>query len=312
MEYRKLGQNGPKIPVIGFGGWPIGGGMGSVSEDTAMNTVREALDRGYTLIDTAQYYKSSEERIGKVIQEYDRDKLFITSKVSEDMSAEGVRRAFENSLIKLKVDYLDLYQIHWRDKNVPVEETLDAIEKFQSQGKIRYIGVSNFTVEQLEGAMNHAPIVSNQINYNLFLRTPEERLFPFCKKHGIGLMVHSTLAKGLLTGKYTLNYRFDSEDERSRFDQYQGETLNRYLAASNELKEFAAEKGWTLIQTAIAWVLRRDEVSTTLVGMKDPSEVEAPYSAADLRLNKEEIERIEDILKKHALENLSPFDWQIV
>lgn len=312
MEYRKLGQNGPKVPVIGFGGWPIGGGMGSVSEDTAMNTVREALDRGYTLIDTAQYYKSSEERIGKVIQEYDREKLFITSKVSEDMSAEGVRKAFENSLMKLKVDYLDLYQIHWWDKKVPVEETLDAIEKFQSQGKIRYIGVSNFTVEQLEAAMNHAPIVSNQINYNLFLRTPEERLFPFCKQHGIGLMVHSTLAKGLLTGKYTLNYRFDAEDERSRFDQYQGEHLNRYLAASNELKEFAAEKGWTLIQTAIAWTLRRDEVSTTLVGMKDPSEVEEPFSAADLRLSNKEIERIEEILKKHALENLSPFDWQIV
>jgi aryl-alcohol dehydrogenase-like predicted oxidoreductase len=312
MQYRRLGQNGPEIPVIGFGGWPIGEGMGSVDEKTALRTVRAALEQGLTLIDTAQAYKSSETRIGKVIKDYDRDHLFVATKVSFDMNSDGVEKALENSLRSLGSDYVDLYQVHWWNEEPPVEETLEAMVKLQEQGKIRYIGVSNFTVDQMKRALKVAPVISNQINYNMFLRTAEQQLIPFCKEKGIGIMVHSTLAKGFLAGKYTREHTFSSDDERSEFSQYQGEVFHKYLDAVDDLKEIAAEKGWTLIELAIAWVLRNEEVTTALVGMKKPEQIEVPLKGGDRVLTGEDQTRIEAVLDKHNLENLSPFGWQIV
>ena len=313
MRYRTLGKKGPEIPVVGFGGWPIGEGMGHVDEKTAVETVREALDRGLTLIDTAQYYQSSEGRIGQVLQKSGyREKCFLATKVSFDFSKKGVQNAFENSLRELKTDYVDLFQVHLWDPSTPIEETLEAITELKEQGKIGYIGVSNFRVDQLKRALAAAPVVSNQINYNMFLRTPEKELFPFCKEHGVGIMVHSTLAKGYLSGKYDRNYRFPPDDERSGFAQYQGDNFNRYLDAVEDLKSIAGEKGWSLIELAIAWALRKPEVTTALVGIKKPSHIDKPLKAGDRSLSGADVEMIEAVLKKHDLENLAPFESQIV
>jgi aryl-alcohol dehydrogenase-like predicted oxidoreductase len=313
MQHRKLGKNGPEIPVVGFGGWPIGEGMGHVDEATALETVQAALDRGLTLIDTAQYYKSSEGRIGKILTKSGyREKCFLATKVSFDYSRSGVKTAFENSLRELKTDYIDLYQIHMWDETVPVEETLEAMTELQERGKIKYIGVSNFRVEHLRRALKAAPIVSNQINYNMFLRTPERELFPFCKENGIGIMVHSTLAKGYLSGKYDRNYRFPADDERSTFRQYQGKDFDRYMDAVKDLQDIAREKDWSLIELAIAWSLRKPEVSTALVGIKNPAQIDAPLAAGDRTLTLEDIAKIDAVLQKHDLENLAPFESQIV
>ena len=313
MQHRKLGKNGPEVPVVGFGGWPIGEGMGHVDEATALATVQAALDRGLTLIDTAQYYKSSEERIGKILQQGGyREKSFLATKVSFDYTRNGVMKAFENSLRELKTDYIDLYQIHMWDETVPVEETLETMMELREQGKINYIGVSNFRVEHLRRALKTAPVVSNQINYNMFLRTPEQELFPFCKENGIGIMVHSTLAKGYLSGKYDRNYRFPADDERSTFRQYQGKDFDRYLDAIKDLQDIAREKDWTLIELAVAWSLRKPEVSTALVGIKKPSHIDAPLAAGDRTLALEDIAKIDAVLEKHGLENLAPFESQIV
>lgn len=313
MEYRKLGKNGPEIPVVGFGGWPIGEGMGHVDEKAAVETVREALDRGLVLIDTAQYYQSSEGRIGKVLQTSGyREKCFLATKVSFDFSKKGVQKAFENSLRELQTDYVDLYQIHMWDPSTPIEETLEAMMDLKEQGKIKYIGVSNFRADQLKRALEAAPVVSNQINYNMFLRNPEKELFPFCREHGVGIMVHSTLAKGYLSGKYDRNHRFPPDDERSGFAQYQGETFSRYLDAVEDLKSIAGEKGWSLIELAIAWALRKPEVTTALVGIKKPSHIDEPLLAGDRSLGTEDIEKIDGVLKRHNLENLAPFESQIV
>lgn len=312
MQYRKLGKDGPEIPVVGFGGWPIGEGMGHVNEETALETVRTALEKGLVLIDTAQYYKSSENRIGKVLRQVGRDKCFLATKVSFNFTRQGVVKAFENSLRELQTDYIDLYQVHMWDPDTPIEETLEAMGELKEQGKVRYIGVSNFRVEQLDRALQAAPIVSNQINYNMFLRTPEKGLFPFCKEHGVGIMAHSTLAKGYLSGKYDRTHRFPPDDERSEFEQYRGERFLRYLDAVADLKDIADEKGWSLIELAIAWVLRRREVSTALVGIKKPSHVEKPLQAGDRSLRTEDIAKIDALLEKHDLENLAPFASQIV
>ncbi len=313
MQHRKLGKNGPEIPIVGFGGWPIGEGMGHVDEATALETVQAALDRGLTLIDTAQYYKSSEGRIGKILKKSGyREKCFLATKVSFDYSRSGVTTAFENSLRELKTDYIDLYQIHMWDETVPVEETLEAMTELQERGKIKYIGVSNFRVEHLRRALKAAPIVSNQINYNMFLRTPERELFPFCKENGIGIMVHSTLAKGYLSGKYDRNHQFPADDERSNFKQYQGDDFYRYLDAIKDLQDIAREKDWPLIELAIAWSLRKPEVSTALVGIKNPAQIDAPLAAGDRTLALEDIAKIDAVLQKHDLENLAPFESQIV
>ena len=313
MQYRKLGKNGPEVPVVGFGGWPIGEGMGHVDEATALEAVQAALDRGLTLIDTAQYYKSSEERIGKILRQSKyREKCFLATKVSFDYSRKGVRQAFENSLQQLKTDYVDLYQVHFWDGSVPIEETLEVMAELQEKGKIKYIGVSNFRVEQLERAMKTAPITSNQINYNMFLRNPEKELFPFCKENGVGIMVHSTLAKGYLSGKYDRNHQFPSDDERSEFKQYQGSDFDRYMDAVEDLKDIAREKSCSLVELAIAWALRKTEVSTALVGIKKASHIDAPLAAGDRNLALEDIAKIDAVLEKHGLENLSPFEWQIV
>jgi aryl-alcohol dehydrogenase-like predicted oxidoreductase len=312
MQYRELGKDGPEIPAVGFGGWPIGGGMGAVGEEEAIRSVRGALEQGMSFIDTAQAYKSSQERIGKALEGIDRERYFLATKVSFDMSAEGVRKAMEESLRSLGVEYVDLYQVHWWDDSVPIEETLEAILKLQEEGKLRHIGVSNFTVKQMKRALKTAPFVSNQINYNIFLRTPEKELFPFCREQGIGILVHSTLAKGFLSGKFTRGHRFDPDDERSRFSQYQGREYLRYLDAVEELKSLAAEKGWTIIELAIAWALRIEEVSAALVGISEPQQLEEPARAGDLTLSEEDAARVDEVLGRFDLDPLSPFDWQIV
>ena len=264
MHERRLGTNGPEIPVVGFGGWPIGGGMGTVDEETAVRTVREAIEQGITLIDTAEAYRTSESRIGKALKGIDRERYVL------------------------------------------------ATNNFREKGKLKHIGVSNFRVEHMERALKVAPIVSNQINYNMFLRTPEKALIPFCSKHGVGIMVHSTLAKGFLAGKYSRSHRFASDDERSEFAQYKGETFNRYIDAVDELKAVAVDKEWTLIELAIAWVLRNREVTTALIGIKNPGQIEAPRKAGDRTLTAEDLARIEEILSRHNLEKLAPFEAQIV
>ncbi|MFW6137973.1 MAG: aldo/keto reductase [Spirochaetota bacterium] len=312
MKYKKLGKNGPDVPVIGLGAWPIGGGMGSIDERTAVKTVQAAIDRGITLIDTAQGYLESEQIIGKALRNGYRERCFLATKVSQDFSARGIEYALNRSLKLLGVEYVDLYQVHRWDPEYPIEETMETISRFQKQGKIRYVGVSNFQVDQLQQASHLAPVVSNQVNYNLFLRSIEKHMVPWCRRHGIGLMVHSTLGKGILAGKYSRNHRFSEDDERSQFAQYHGENLKRYLDAVDDLKQLASGRNAGIVEFAVAWVLRLPEVSCALVGAKNPGHLEAPAKAAEITLTQEELDQVERILASHNLEELAPFKSQIV
>jgi len=296
MEKRQLSKNGPMVPVLGFGAWPIGGGMGNVDEKTAIATVQAAIEGGITLIDTAQYYRTSEEIVGKAIKGR-RDNVFLATKVSFDYSKQGIMKAMEDSLRKLQVDYVDLYQIHGWNPKYPIEESMATMAELQRQGKTHYIGVSNFNKDQMQRALQTAWFHSNQPRYNMLDREIEGEDLPFAKETGIGILAHSPLAKGLLTGRYTPGHRFPPDDERSRSPRFQGETFTRYLAVAERLKkEIAQPRGVTLVQLAVAWTLRDPGVTVCLVGAKNPEQLVEHVGAQGWQLSEEDVTRIDEIL----------------
>lgn len=298
METRQLGKDGPQVTVLGLGTWPLGGGMGQVDEQTAIRTVRTAIDHGIQLIDTAQGYLAAETLLGKALRDGYRERCFLATKVSGDFSREGTRLALENSLKMLDVDFVDLYQIHWWDSSYPMEESIEEMARLQEQGKTRFTGVSNFNAGQMEQALRVARFQSSQPGYNMLDREIEAVDIPFCELEGIGILAHSPLAKGLLTGKYSPDDQFAPDDERSGFSRFQGETFRRYLALADELKTIAQEKGLTLAQLAVAWILRLPAISCVLVGAKNPAQVLEHLGASGVSFSDDELYRIEAILEK--------------
>jgi aryl-alcohol dehydrogenase-like predicted oxidoreductase len=296
MEHRRLGKDGAPVAVLGFGAWPIGGGMGHVDEQRAIATIRAAIDNGITLIDTAQAYRTSESIIGKALKDGYRARCFLATKVSGNYSRQAILAAMENSLRALDVAEVDLYQIHGWNPQYPIEESMETMAQLQKEGKTRYIGVSNFNANQMRQALQVARFQSNQPRYNMFDRQIEAEDIPFCEREGIGILAHSPLAKGLLGGKYTSDTRFPDDDERSRMLRFQGETFARYLTVANRLKAVAQDKGISLVQLAIAWQLRLPAITCVLVGAKSPAQVEEHGKAAEVRFSDDELARIEAIL----------------
>ena len=296
MEMRKLGRFGDKVSVVGLGAWPIGGGMGRVDEKLAIETVHAAIDNGITLIDTAQGYKSSEETIGKSLAGGRRNRVFLATKASFDFSRGGIRAAIENSLRMLQTDHVDLYQIHSWNPRYPIEESMEEMLRLQREGKTRFIGISNFNVEQTAAAAAVGTVDSTQPVYNMFDREIEEGLLPHCEREGIGVLAHSIFAKGLLTGKYSPESRFADDDERSSMARFSGRLFRNYLGRTERLKGVAAELGVSLVQLSIAWVLRTPAVTCALAGAKSPSQVAEQARGAEVSLSDELLRQIEAIL----------------
>ena len=297
MQHRQLGKNGPQIPVIGLGAWPIGGGMGALDEEAIHTTVRRAIDSGITLIDTAQAYRTSETSLGRALKDGYRERCFLATKVSGDYSRDGIRAAVENSLNQLQVDHIDLYQIHGWNPQYALDETMETMARIQEEGKTRYIGVSNYNAGQMAQALQTAPFHSNQPRYNLFDRDIEAEDMPFCRRQGIGILAHSPLAKGLLTGRYRPGHSFPDGDERAGFPRFQGELFERYLAAAQRLEEIARDKGLNLVQLAIAWLLRDPAVTCVLVGAKNPEQAGEHLGAVGVDFADDELARIDAILR---------------
>ena len=296
MEHRQLGRDGPQVSVLGLGAWPLGGGMGQVDERTAVDTIRAAIDSGVTLVDTAQAYRTSETTLGKALKGGYRERCFLATKVSGDYSRAGILSAIDDSLRALDVEAVDLYQIHSWDDRYPIQESMETLAEVQAAGKARYLGVSNFDAEQMRQALQTARFHANQPRYNLFDREIERDDIPFCEQHGIGLLAHSPLAKGLLTGKYAPGYRFPDDDERTRMPRFQGDTFTRYLEVAKSLETVAHDKGLSLTQLAVAWLLRLPAVTCVLVGAKSPAQVEEHLGAVGVRFSDDELSRIDDML----------------
>jgi aryl-alcohol dehydrogenase-like predicted oxidoreductase len=299
MQHRQLGQEGPLVPVIGFGAWPIGGGMGTVDERQAIRTLHHALDQGVTLIDTAEAYRSSEELIGRALATWSgsRDNVFLATKVrSEDLSSAHVAEAVERSLRLLGVETIDLLQAHGWDAHHPIEETMDAFDRLQRAGKVRFIGVSNFNVSQMQAAWTRLRFQSLQPPYNLFDRDIEAEILPHCERQGIGVLAHSPLAKGLLTGQYRAGHVFASDDERSTMRRFQGDDFRHVTARAETLNVWAQARGHSLVELAIAWVLAHPAVTVCLCGAKSPEQVDDHIRAASWQLNDEDRRDVERLL----------------
>lgn len=315
MELKKLGNTGESISIIGLGTWQLAGMMGAVDRSQSTALIRKAIDSGITFIDCAEMYGDSEQLLGRALADGYRDRCFLATKVSRDFSAGGVRRALENSLKALKTDRIDLYQIHRYDPETPIEETLEAMAEAQQKGLIRYCGVSNFNREQLQRAAQVLPVVSDQINYNALNRSPEKQLLDYCRREKIAVIAHSSLAKGLLCGKYAPEHTFAADDERSGFVGYSGRLFARYLAAVDELEMVARDYGLDIVKAAIAWLLAREEVTSVLIGPKSITQLEesAGVDQAVTRQRMSEMRgRMNEILDSRNLPALCPFPDQLV
>jgi aryl-alcohol dehydrogenase-like predicted oxidoreductase len=297
MQYRQLGRDGPRVSAIGLGLWPLVGGLGRIKEKDAVATIRYALDSGINLVDAAQSYENSEELLGKALKDGYRARCFIATKVSWKYSRADVEAAIASSLRKLRVDYVDLYQVHgWWDHKYPIEETMEAMARVREQGKARFIGVSNFNAEQVKRTLTITPFQSDQILYNMLRREKEVEDIPYCEAQGVGIIAHTAMAHGLLSGHLKPDQKFAKDDYRSRLDRFSGETYVQCLRVVGRLEEVARQKGIGLVQLALAWILRKDAVSCLLAGAKRPRQIDEQLNAPGTTFSNEELARIASIL----------------
>lgn len=299
MDSRPLGIakdiRGPQVSLLCLGAWPIGGGMGALPDDQAIATVHAALDAGMTFIDTAEGYRTSESVLGKALRGR-RHEAFLATKLSGDHSPEHIAQAIENSLASLRTDYVDLYQLHSPRPEWPIADTMAGLLKLREQGKIRYIGISNFSAGQHREAVSHGPVVSSQPRYNMLFREAEQDVLPACLELGIGVIAHSPLAKGILTGKYRPGHKFPDDDERSDHFVFREGRPERAWEVVPALQSWAGDHGRDLVQLAIAWTLAHPAVASCIVGAKTPEQVLHNASASDWRLGESEMAELGEIL----------------
>jgi aryl-alcohol dehydrogenase-like predicted oxidoreductase len=317
MLYRKLGHGPLEVSELSFGTWlTVAGG---IARQQAVRCIHAAIDHGITLFDTANQYGAGEaERVlGEALGHYPRDRYLIATKLyfpvgdepDHGLSAAQIEKQLDCSLQRLGVDCIDLYQCHRYDPDTPLEETLRALDRAIQSGKVRAIGFSEWTAQQIHeaatiaGTCGCAPFSSSQPQYSMLWRKPENEVFAECARHGIGSLAFSPLAHGALTGKYAPGAP-PPADSRAASEQMNlfMETAGRHyrsdhlLAAVETLKPIAADHGLTMVQMALAWVLRRPEVSSAIIGASRPEQIEQNVRAVGVTLPTEAIERIDHAL----------------
>lgn len=318
MQKRKLGFTDMEITTCGFGAWAAGGqwdwGWGAQDDSESIAAIQKALDLGINWIDTAAAYGlgHSEEVVRKAIHGR-RDQIYIATKcglvwddsssgkVSNRLKAWSVRQEAENSLRRLGVDVIDLYQIHWPRPDDDLEEGWAEIARLVEEGKVRYAGTSNFSVEQLWRVQKIHPVASLQPEYSMLERSMEKELLAYCAENQIGVVAYSPMASGLLTGKYTRTTMesIAADDWRRKYSEHFREpALNANFALVEKLEEIARRFDRTPGELAIAWVLRRPEVTAAIVGARRPGQIEQIAPAADWRLPVELIEEIDVLLEE--------------
>jgi len=269
--------------------------MGVIPDEQAISAIHAALDCGMTFIDTAEGYRTSESVLGKALRGR-HDEVFLATKLSGDHSPEHMAEAIDNSLASLGTDHVYLYQLHSPKPRWPIEETMAELLKLRDQGKIRYIGVSNFSGDQHREAAIHGPISSSQPRYNMLFRGAEDDVLPACLELGIGVIAHSPLAKGILTGKYKPGHQFPDDDERSDHFVFREGRADRAWEVVPALQAWAADHGRDLVQLAIAWTLAHPAMASCIAGAKTPEQVLHNASAADWQLNESEMAELAEIL----------------
>jgi aryl-alcohol dehydrogenase-like predicted oxidoreductase len=319
MKKRKLGFTDLELTTVGFGAWAIGGGnwewgWGPQDDRDSLAAIQRGLDLGINWVDTAAAYGlgHSEEVVGKALKGR-RDAVTVATKCGlvwgdpssgkaiNRLKAESVRKEAENSLRRLGVDVIDLYQIHWPIPDADVEEGWTEIAKLIEEGKVRYGGVSNFSVEQIKRCQAIHPVASLQPPYSMLDREVEADLLAFCAANQIGVVAYSPMASGLLTGKYDRQRveALPAQDWRkSRSEHFQEPELSANLKLIEALGEIARRESISLVELAVAWVLRRGEVTAAIVGARRPDQIEGIAPAGDLELSQEVLGEIDWLLSK--------------
>jgi aryl-alcohol dehydrogenase-like predicted oxidoreductase len=315
METRQLGKSDLHLTPIGFGAWAIGGGdwafaWGPQDDNDSVAAIHRALDLGVNWIDTAAIYGlgHSEEVVARAVKSSSHKPYIFTKcamvwndKREITNSLKQIRRECEDSLRRLQVDAIDLYQIHWPKPDEEIEEGWTVMADLQREGKVRWIGVSNFNVAQTERAAKIAPITSLQPPYSMLNRTAEPEILPFCLKHGIGVINYSPMHSGLLTGAMTKERvaAFPKDDFRRNAKNYQEPLLTRNLAVADLLKQIGARHNITAGVVAIAWTLHNPAITAAIVGGRTAKQVEGVIPAATFRLTETEYTEINAFLETH-------------
>ena len=317
MQARSLGYTGEQLTSIGLGTWAHGGGdwafgWGAQDDDESVRAIHAALDAGINWVDTAAVYGlgHAEKVVGRALKERSV-KPFIATKCSlvwdenrkthSCLRAESVRAECEASLKRLGVEVIDLYQIHWPKPEDDIEEGWGAVADLIREGKVRYGGLSNFSVPQMKRAQAIHPIASLQPPYSMLERDVEAEILPWCAANNVGVIVYSPLQKGLLTGKITRAYveAMDDRDHRKALDpMFKEPALTEILARLERLKPIAERLGITLAQLAVAWILRRPEITAAIVGARRPDQIEGVTPATDITWAEDVTAEIETILSE--------------
>lgn len=308
MRYRKLGKNGPEISVIGFGSWAVGGTWGGQDDAESERSVRAALDSGVTFYDTAAVYGfgRSEEVIGRALGA-DRSRIVLATKcgqvwdengkVSRNGTYNSIMREAEDSLRRLGTDYIDLYQMHWPDTDLktPPEETMRAMDKLVQDGKVRFVGLSNYDIPLLERSLTVRHVDAIQPPYSILRPAVEKEILPFCIEKGIGVVGYSALTSGILSGKYTYETQFPENDWRSRNKAHTGEGLRANVDRVEKLKVIAADLGITMPQLAVAYCLAHPALTSSIVGVRKPDHILSVLPACDVVLDQTTLTQIRAI-----------------
>ncbi|HEY7849908.1 MAG TPA: aldo/keto reductase [Ktedonobacterales bacterium] len=310
-ETRQLGVSDLKITPIGLGTWAIGGagweyGWGAQDDEESIATIHRALDMGVNWVDTAAVYGlgRSEEVVGRALSGLSQRPYIFTKcsmiwneqrKVGHSLTKASVKREAEASLRRLQVEAIDLYQIHWPNPDAELEEGWAAMAELQREGKVRALGVSNFNVAQMQRVQQIAPITALQPPYSLLDREIEAEVLPFCQRHQIGVIAYSPMASGLLSGKMTRARvaAMPTDDWRRSSEEFTEPQLSRNLYLVETLREIGSRHGRTAGEVAIAWTLRRPEVTGAIVGARRPEQLDGVIGAGSFRLTAEELAEIE-------------------
>ena len=319
MQKRQLGNSDLHITPIGVGAWAMGGGDWSFSwghqeDKNSIEAIHAALDSGINWIDTAAIYGHghSEEVVGKAIAGRSNRPYIFTKcgivwneqrQISRSLKADSIRREVESSLRRLKLDAIDLYQIHWPDPEPEIEEGWQTLAELRKEGKVRNIGVSNFNAAQMKRAQKIAPITSLQPPYNIVTSDIEREVLPFCRENNIGVIVYSPMKSGLLTGKMTRERiaKLPPDDFRPRTVSFQEPLLSRNLGLVEVLRGIGDRHGHTPGEVAIAWTLRDPVVTGAIVGMRSAQQAKEIIRSAEFRLSSDEVLEIESYLKSHPV-----------